>query len=96
MIILKTSVNLYSSKTGEIDKFLTSFYNKKIEIPNTLKHNLIFENPIEMADLIGTFIENNNKYKINMWVSLDRSVYIYVTEYNADKIIRYIYERFPY
>lgn len=93
---MKTSVSLYSPKTGEIDRFLTSFYNKKIDIPNDLKHKLIFENPIEMADLIGTFIENNNNYKINMWISLDRSIYINVTEYNADKIIRYIYERFPY
>jgi len=93
---LKTNVSLYSTEEGEINKFLTSFYNKKIELPNELKHNLFFENPIEITDLIGTFIENNDKYKINMWISLDKGVYINVTEYNADKIIRYIYERFPY
>jgi len=96
VIILKTNVSLYSTEEGEINKFLTSFYNKKIELPNELKHNLFFENPIEITDLIGTFIENNDKYKINMWISLDKGVYINVTEYNADKIIRYIYERFPY
>ena len=93
---MKTNVSLYSTEEGEINKFLTSFYNKKIELPNELKHNLFFENPIEITDLIGTFIENNDKYKINMWISLDKGVYINVTEYNADKIIRYIYERFPY
>lgn len=96
MIILELSINLYSSKKGEIKKFLTSFYNKNIEIINELKHYIIFENPVEMTDLIGTFIENNDKYNINMWISLDKGVYINVTEYNADKIIRYIYERFPY
>ena len=96
MIILKASINLYSTKNGEIERFLTSFYNKKIELKNNLKWNTDFENPIEINDMIGTFIENNDKYKINMWISLDKGVYINVTEHNADKIIRYIYERFPY
>ena len=96
MIILKASVNLYSTENGEIQRFLTSYYNKKIEIENDLKWNTNFENPIEISDMIGTFIENNDKYKINMWISIDKGVYINVTEHNADKIIRYIYERFPY
>ena len=96
MIILKASVNLYSTENGEIQRFLTSFYNKKIELENDLKWNTEFENPIEMNDMIGTFIENNDRYKINMLISLDKGIYINVTDHNADKIIRYIYERFPY
>ena len=96
MIILKTSINLYSTKSGEIQRFLNSFYNKKIEITNDLKWNVNFENPIEMSDMIGTFIENNDKYNINMWISIDKGIYINVTQHNADKIIRYIFERFPY
>lgn len=47
-------------------------------------------------DIIGTFIENNDKFKINMWISLDKEVYINVTDNNADKLIRYIYERYPW
>lgn len=93
---MKASVNLYSTKNGEIQRFLTSFYNKKIELENDLKWNMEFENPIEMNDMIGTFIENNDRYKINMWISLDKGIYVNVTDHNADKIIRYIYERFPY
>lgn len=96
MIILKASINLYSTENGEIQRFLTSFYNKKIKLDNDLKWNTEFENPIEISDMIGTFIENNDRYKINMWISLDKGVYINVTDHNADKIIRYIYERFPY
>lgn len=93
---MKASVNLYSTENGEIQRFLTSFYNKKIELENDLKWNTEFENPIEMNNMIGTFIENNDRYKINMWISLDKGIYINVTDHNADKIIRYIYERFPY
>ena len=96
MIILKASINLYSPKIGEINKFLSSFYNKTVQLPNDLKYNISFENPVEMTELIAAYIENNDKFKINMWISLDKGVYINATEYNADKLIRYIYERFPY
>ena len=93
---MKASINLYSTENGEIQRFLSSFYNKKIELGNDLKWNTEFENPIEISDMIGTFIENNDRYKINMWINLDKGVYINITDHNADKIIRYIYERFPY
>ena len=93
---MNASVNLYSTEKGEIQRFLNSFYNQKIELENDLKWNKTFENPIEMNDMIGTFIENNDSYQINMWISLDKGVYINVTDFNADKIIRYIFERFPY
>jgi len=96
VIILKTNVSLYSPENGEINRFLSSFYDKKIQLPNDLKYNISFQNPVEMTDLIGAYIENNDKYNINMWISLDKGVYINVTQYNADKLIRYIYERFPY
>lgn len=91
-----TVVNLYSNKKGEIAKFLNSFYKKNISHPNDLKWEKIFENPIEMADIVGTFIDNKDNYCINMWVSLDENAFINITENNADNLIRYLYERYPY
>jgi len=96
VIILKTSIRLYSTENGEINRFLTAFYQKEIEIQNNLKYNIEFENPVEMVDLISTFIENKYKFKLNIWISFDKGIYINITEHNADKIIRYIYERYPY
>jgi len=89
-------VNLYSDKKGEISKFLSVFYNKEISLDNDLKWENKYNNSIEIADIVGTFIDNNDKYKINMWISLDEGTFINVTDYNADNIIRYLYERFPY
>lgn len=91
-----TIVDLYSDKKGEIANFLSKFYKCKVPLENDLKWEKIFDNPIEMADIIGTFIDNKDLYKINMWVSLDRGAFINVTENNADKLIRYLYERYPY
>ena len=89
-------VSLYSEKENEINKFLSKFYNTNLNIRTALKWKKSFNNPIEMAEIIGTFIDNNDKYKINMWISLDKDMFINVTEHNADEIIKYLYERFPY
>lgn len=91
-----TIVNLYSDKKGEISKFLSSFYNNEIHIENDLKWERKFDNSIEIADIVGAFIDNNEKYKINMWISLDEGTFINVTDDNVDYIIKYLYERFPY
>lgn len=91
-----TIVNLYSDKKGEISRFLTDFYRKNIPLQNDLKWEKNFENPVEMADILGTFVDNKDLYKINMWISLDEDAFINVTENNADKLIRYLYERYPY
>ena len=93
---MNTIVNIYSDKNGEISKFLSKFYRKNIFLSNDLKWEKIFDNPIEIADFIGIFVDNKDFYKINMWISLDEGAFINVTENNADKLIRYLYERYPY
>lgn len=91
-----TTVNLYSDKKGEINKFLSQFYNTNLNIEDSLKWEKDFNNPIEMVEIIGTFIDNKEDYQINMWISLDKNIFINVTEHNVDEIIKYLYERFPY
>ena len=91
-----TIVDLYSDKKGEISRFLNDFYKENIQLKNDLKWEKNFENPVEMADILGAFIDNKDFYKINMWISLDEDAFINVTEHNVDKLIRYLYERYPY
>ena len=70
---MNTIVNLYSSKSGEIERFLNKFFESNVSIKNNLKWEMEYQNPIEIADIIGAFIDNN-----------------------ANQIIKYLYERFPY
>lgn len=90
------TINLYSNKKGELNKFLSSFYNTDLEIENNLNWENKYKNPIELADLIGTFVDNNDDFNITMWICLDKDLFIRVTEKNANDIIKYLYERFPY
>lgn len=90
------SVNLYSENSKELEKFLSSFYNSSFNINNDLNWEHKYENPIEITEIIGTFIDNLEDFNIMMWVSLDTGVYIHVDEKNANSLIRYLYERYPY
>lgn len=90
------SVIFYSNEKGEINKFLSRYYETNLNIKDSLKWEKKYKNPIEMAELIGTFIDNNEDFKINMWICLDDGIYINVTNINANEIIKYLYERFPY
>ncbi len=92
-------VRLYSSHRNEINKFLNDFYGRneadKSHI-NLLEWEKKYQNPVEITEIIGTFIDNNDKYSINMWISLDKGFFINVNDDNVDDIIRYIYERYPW
>ena len=73
---MKTFIKLFSNENNEISRFLQHFFsNKNILIDSKLlEWEQYFENPVEMADMIGVFIDNIDDYKINMWVCLDEDV----------------------
>ena len=93
---MEVTVRLYSVKRNEINDFLREFYNDNSNYMNLTEWEKKYLNPIELVDILGTFIDNNDKFAINMWISLDKGLFLNVTDENADKIIRYIYERYPW
>ncbi len=93
---MNATVNLFSEKKGELNRFLSNFYNTNLNIENRLNWEKKYANPIELAEIIGIFIDNIEKYFISMWISLDKNTFIKVTDTNADIIIKYLFERYPY
>ena len=89
-------VRLQSEQKGELNRFLSKFYDTNLEIENKTKWTKQYKNPIEMTDLIGAFVDNINKYNIKMWVNLDKDIYIKISEQNANTVIKYLFERYPY
>ena len=90
------TVNIYSNKKGELNRFLSDFYDVDLDIENQLKWEKEFKNPIEIAEIIGVYADNSDKYLVNMWISLDKDVFINITDENVNQVIKYLYERFPY
>ena len=89
-------VRLQSKKKGELNKFLSKFYDTNLEIEAENKWLKEYKNPVEITDLIGVFIDNINKYDIKMWINLDKDIYIKISEQNADTVIKYLFKRYPY
>lgn len=99
---MEVIIRLYSNNKNEISNFLNRLFSKNFvdKTSEKISENILewqkeYQNPTEIVEIIGTLIENNDKYHINMWISLDPGLFINITENNADKIIRYIYERYP-
>ena len=90
------TVHLYSKKLGELNKFLSKFYNTNLEIYEDLSWEKKYNNPIELAEIVGVFIDNIEDYLIHMSICLDKDMYIHINEKNGNDIIKYLYERFPY
>ena len=89
---MATVIKIHSKKKGEINKFL----NTILEIEKKLRWEKEYKNPIEMAELIGTFADNIDEFDIKMWVSLDKDIFINISDKNANNIIKYLFERYPY
>lgn len=96
---MQSIVSLYSIIPGELERFLENYYGgtnfDKSDFSDK-QWGKKFENPVEIVDLIGAYIENIDDYNICMWISIDSGVFIKVTTDNADELIRYLFERFPY
>ena len=90
------TVKLRSKKKNEINKFLSKFYDTNMDISENLTWQQIYKNPIEISDIIGAYIDNFDSYDIKMWISLDKDIYINISQENGDKVIRYLFEIFPY
>ena len=89
-------VFLFSKNTNVLNDFLDTFYSKKIELENSSSWQKEFDNPVDISELIAVFVDNLDIYNINMWITLDENIFIKITPSNADNIIRYIFERYPY
>lgn len=94
--MITTVLKLLSTKKGEINKFLSKFYNTNLNVEEDLKFKKEYTNPIELTDIIGVFVDNSDDYEIKMWISLDKNIFINITNENANLIIKYLFERYPY
>ena len=90
------TVKLRSKKKNEINNFLSKFYNTDMEIPDEFSWKKEYKNPIEASEIIGVYIDNYGKFDLNMWLCLDKNVYINITNTNGNDVIKYLFERFPY
>ena len=89
-------VFLFSNKDGEINDFLSKFYNSNINSGSSISWKKSFQNPVEISEIIAAFSDNIPHFDIDMWISLDEDVFIKISSLNVNYVIKYIFERYPY
>lgn len=89
-------VLLFSHLNGEINSFLSKFYNTNLNIEDLLSWQKDFSNPVDISEIIAAFVDNFKSFKVNMWISLDEDIYIKISPSNANNVIKYLFERYPY
>ena len=87
-------LNLFTETKENLEDFLDKFYNMSFSL-SELKFEKEFDNPIDMIEIISTIIDNNERYPIGIWVSIDKDIFINITENNLNTIIKYFLERYP-
>lgn len=88
-------IRFYSENNYDIEKFLSSFYEKDFILENKSYYEMDFDSPIQAIDILSCYSENEEKFDLNLWISLDQDIFILITEENINEIIKYIYERYP-
>ena len=83
-------------QVDKTNEFVSESYNKENVDYNILEWEEEYKNPVEMSTILGVFADNIGDFDMVMWISLDKGVFIKITPNNADSIIRYLYERYPY
>lgn len=90
-----STVNLFSEKEGEIEKFLRLYFNENIRVQNKLYWQKEYSNPINMIEILSTFADNSEKFELAFWISLDKNIFININEFTVNDIIIYLLERYP-
>lgn len=85
-------VNLWSSKEGEIKRFLEKYYDKKVNMDEDVSQWIyVYKKPLDAVDMISAVMDNSDKYKIAMCIQVDEGDIHPVTAENHNDIIKGIF-----
>ena len=82
-------VNLYSNVPGEINRFLSSFFNKNLKLSaNVMQWAYSYKNPLDSINIICTLMDNIDKYKIDLFIQFGRNDTYTVTKHNYNNVVK--------
>lgn len=89
------SVSLCSEKIGEIKNFLSNFYEKDIQIDDSVKRWMyVYREPLKSVDIISTVMDNSDMFNINVFIQVNGGKFHHVNEKNHNEIIKDMFELF--
>ena len=85
-------VTLLAEKPCELNKFLSAYYSKDMEINDgAFRWSCVFKKPLDSICILATLIDNIEDYKIEALISIDKYDNIRVSEDNINDLVKLLY-----
>ena len=91
---MNLTVNLWSRKSGEIKRFLESYYDREVEMDSGDEWKCVYTKPVEAVDIISAVIDNKDKYQIAVCIQMGEGQLHHITIDNHNDVIRGIFQLF--
>ncbi len=90
---MSVSISLWSNLQGEIQNFLSSYYQKDfINNEQVNSWTSDFSNPLESIDIISALMDNFHKYKVTMYIHMENGYLHKITDENYNDVIKGLLE----
>lgn len=85
-------VTLLASKPCELNRFLSAYYSKDMEIEEgAFRWSCMFKKPLDSICILATLIDNIEDYKIEALISIKHYDNIKVSENNINELVKLLY-----
>ncbi len=92
---MSLTVNLWTRKSGDLKRFLESYYDKKLDLcERTAEWSCNYVKPLEAVDIISAVMDNNDRYQIRVLIQVNEGQMHLVTAENHNEVIRDIFLMF--
>ncbi len=86
---MSVTLSLWSTKQGEIRRFLHSFYQEDhINEENSRCWSRSFNKPMESIDMISALMDNDESFKLTLYIHMDNGYLHRITKDNYDDVIK--------
>ncbi len=89
------TISLWTTKHGEINRFLDSFYEKDMDVDCSLRRWATdFYRPLDSVDMICALMDNSEKYDVAMYLHMDNGYLYKITSLNYEDVVKGLFEMY--
>lgn len=89
------TISLWTTKQGELNRFLDSFYEKNMEVDCSLRRWVKdFCRPLDSVDIICALMDNNDKYDVAMYLHMENGYLHRITNSNYEDVVKGLFEMY--
>ncbi len=86
---MSVTLSIWSTKQGEIRRFLHSFYQKDLKNEEFSRRWVgNFYNPMDSIDMISALMDNFENYQVTLYIHMENGYLHKITESNYDDVIK--------